>query len=224
MKFRIAIFAFLLCNAVFAQVGINTTTPETSSALDISSSTKGLLAPRMTTVQRNAITSPANSLLVYDTDLKSFYFYDAPTTTWKPIAAGINTRNNYVLVKSVTDLPAPVGGKITLDENTLYEINGLITLTSPIELNNAQLLGRDAGEDILFKASGAVFTGTTGGNIKNLTISSSGGGTVFAITGGTSLLFQNCIVSGMASVGSISNVGLYFSNIIQYVSNTTGIK
>ena len=224
MKFRIAMLAFFLCSAALAQVGIGTTTPEASSALDISSTTKGLLAPRMTTTQRNAITTPANSLLVYDTDLEAFYYYDTPSTTWKPIGSGtITTRDKYVLVKSAADFPAPSGGKITLDENTLYEINGLITLTVPIELNNAQLLGLDAGEDILFKASGAVFTGTTGGNIKNLTISSTGGGTVFAITGGTNLLFQNCIVAGMSSVGTISGVELYFSNIINYVSNANGI-
>ncbi|WP_432412059.1 hypothetical protein [Rasiella sp. SM2506] len=221
MKFKLLLVACLIVNAAFSQVGIGTTTPDATSVLDISSGTKGFLAPRMTTAQRTAITTPANSLLVYDTDLKSFYYYDTPSTTWRQLSGAAAKRDNYVLVKSITDFPAPSGGKITLDENTLYEINGLITLTAPIELNDAQLLGRDAGEDILFKASGAVFTGTTGGNVKNLTIT--GGGTVFAITGGTSLLFQNCIVSGMGSVGTISGVGLYFSNIVQFIGNTTGV-
>ena len=46
-----------------AQVGINTTTPDASAALDITSTTSGLLIPKMTEVQKNAITSPATGLL-----------------------------------------------------------------------------------------------------------------------------------------------------------------
>jgi len=222
LKALFLLFCMTLIPVVtFAQVGIGTTVPDPSSMLDITSTSQGFLAPRMTTIQRNAITTPppADGLLVYDTDLNSFYYYD--TSAWIKINSTSNQRDNYKLVKSAADFPAPAGGKITLDENTLYEINGMIALTVPIELNDAQLLGRDAGEDILFKATGAVFTGTTGGNVKNLTIT--GGGTVFAITGGTSLLFQNCIVANMASVGTISGVGLYFSNIVQFVNNTNGI-
>lgn len=48
-------------------VGIGTTTPNSSALLDITSTTKGLLMPRMTTAQRNAIVSPADGLLIYNT-------------------------------------------------------------------------------------------------------------------------------------------------------------
>jgi uncharacterized protein (TIGR02145 family) len=51
-----------------ANVGINTTTPDPSAALDVSSLTKGLLLPRMTEAQINAISNPADGLLVYCTD------------------------------------------------------------------------------------------------------------------------------------------------------------
>ena len=46
---------------------IGTTTPNASAILDVSSTTKGLLLPRMTTVQRNAIVSPADGLIIYNT-------------------------------------------------------------------------------------------------------------------------------------------------------------
>jgi len=222
MKFKITIITLLfLCNVSLAQVGIGTTTPEATSVLDISSDTKGLLAPRMTTAQRTAITTPANSLLVYDTDLKSFYFYDTPSTTWKPIGSNAaTTRDNYVLVKSASDFPAPSGGVITLDANTYYEINGTITLTTPINLNDAYVSGLDASEDVLSSA-GTVFSGNTGGSIRNITIT--GGGTAFNITGGASLLLQNSTIAGMNSVGTISGVGLYFTNVVQFVSNMNGI-
>ena len=58
-------------------VGIGTITPNSSSKLEIKSTTKGLLIPRMTQTQRNAIASPANGLLIYQTDNNpGFYYYN----------------------------------------------------------------------------------------------------------------------------------------------------
>lgn len=68
------LFTFILSGA-FAQVGIGTTTPDASAALEVSASDKGFLMPRMTTAQREAIASPAEALKVYDTDTKSFWSY-----------------------------------------------------------------------------------------------------------------------------------------------------
>lgn len=215
---------------VQSQVGIGTTTPDPSSALDISSTSQGLLAPRMTTAQRNAITTPANSLLVYDTDFKSFYYFDTTALPapgkWVKINTTANQRNNYVLVKSAADFPPIVEGKIMLDSETFYEINGTITIAAPIDLNNAFVAGLDAFEDVLSYPGGAVFKGNTGGTIKYVTLK---GGKAFEITGPgiaspSTLIVQNVIVDGMTtSVGSISGLGLYFGNIIQYMNNTTGI-
>nr|WP_297163001.1 hypothetical protein [uncultured Dysgonomonas sp.] len=53
-----------------AQVGINTLNPDQSAALDIESTKSGMLIPRMTTVQKTAILSPASGLLIYDTTLR----------------------------------------------------------------------------------------------------------------------------------------------------------
>ncbi|MFC7357883.1 hypothetical protein ACFQO1_09310 [Jejudonia soesokkakensis] len=225
---------FFLCISFqlsIAQVGIGNTDPDPSSVLDVRSSTQGLLAPRMTTTERLAISSPANSLLVYDTTEKSFYFYDLTNTSWIKLNNGAtDKRNNYKLVKSAADLAPELtaggGSKYLLTSNTYYEINGVIVLTAPIDLNNAYVSGLDANEDILFRSSGNVFAGSTGGSIRNVTIT--GGGTVFAINGpgmatSSTLLLQNTIIASMASVGSISNIGLFFGNIVNYDSNTTGI-
>jgi hypothetical protein len=67
-----------------AQTGIGTTTPNTSAKLEIASTDKGLLIPRMTKAQREAITLPtaANGLMVYQTDdLTGFYVNTSTTTT-----------------------------------------------------------------------------------------------------------------------------------------------
>lgn len=73
--------AFLVSQA---QVSINTSgnDPEASAMLDISSYSKGLLVPRMTSAQRRAIVSPASGLLVYDLDSSSFWYYKKSTATW----------------------------------------------------------------------------------------------------------------------------------------------
>ena len=76
----------LLTVTTFAQVGIGTTTPEASAALDITSTTKGLLIPRMTNVQRQAISNPVAGLMVYVTDFVggTFLFYNG--TDWKELS------------------------------------------------------------------------------------------------------------------------------------------
>ena len=211
-----------------AQVGIGTTTPQGSSILDINSDSKGLLIPRMSTRDRLRITNPATSLLVYDTNEKAFFFNEASPSSpgWIKISSDFPKRDDYKLVKNISDLApefAAGGGlRYLLTEGTFYEINGSITLQAPIDLNNAYLSGLDTNEDKLIRSAGPVFTGNKGGSIRNLTIT--GGGSVFAITGGNSLIVQNAIIANMGSVGSISDVGMYFGNIIQYVGNSNGIK
>ena len=70
------IFVFFLLGSfsLCAQVGIGTTTPDDSSLLDIVSTDRGLLIPRMTTAQRDVIAAPANGLIVYNTDSDEIQF------------------------------------------------------------------------------------------------------------------------------------------------------
>ncbi len=51
--------------------------------MQVDSTTKGFLPPRMTTTQRNAISSPATGLMVYDTNLNQPFFYNG--TAWCPV-------------------------------------------------------------------------------------------------------------------------------------------
>ena len=74
----IIFIAFIAVNlTAFAQVGINTNTPEASAALDVNSTEGGILIPRLTETQRDAIASPATGLMIFQTDeTTGFYFYD----------------------------------------------------------------------------------------------------------------------------------------------------
>lgn len=64
-----------LAFAINAQVGIGTSSPDPSAALEVSSTEKGLLIPRMSTAQRTAISNPANGLMVFDNDTNSQWTY-----------------------------------------------------------------------------------------------------------------------------------------------------
>src|ERR1700712_4077129 len=81
------------CTQAFSQTVVVTddaayTTGNASSVLDVKSVLKGFLAPRMTQVQRIAIATPADGLLVYQTDAtKGFYYYNGTTPAWVLTAA-----------------------------------------------------------------------------------------------------------------------------------------
>jgi len=66
-------------------VGIGTTSPNASSLLDITSTTKGVLFPRMTTEQKNNIASPVAGLVVYDTTLNKLCVRTA--SAWETITS-----------------------------------------------------------------------------------------------------------------------------------------
>ncbi|AWV99852.1 hypothetical protein [Arcticibacterium luteifluviistationis] len=79
--------ASLSISPVFAQdnVGIGTTNPDNSALLDMQSAEKGLLIPRMTVDQRNAINNPAEGLLIFQTNEEpGFQFFNG--SQWSPLS------------------------------------------------------------------------------------------------------------------------------------------
>ena len=79
-KFCYLFISLLFITRANAQVGIGTTTPNAKAALDITSTTQGLLPPRMDSTARNAITSPPAGLIIYNTSIKAFQCYNG--TDW----------------------------------------------------------------------------------------------------------------------------------------------
>ena len=147
MKHFFTLLAVVLLTATtYAQVGVGTTTPDASSALDITSTTKGLLIPRMTETQRDAISSPATGLMIYQTDgTVGFYYYNG--SSWVEVAA---TSKTY----SVNTFYAELGGYVIevnsdgthglvvamQDQGTSkwYEANDLLSNASNHDTNGAK--------------------------------------------------------------------------------------
>ena len=78
-----------LMGAILAQrVGIGTSTPDPSARLDVSDNQRGILIPRLTTAERNAITNPARSLLIYNTECDEYQYY-IPGTGWVSILTNV---------------------------------------------------------------------------------------------------------------------------------------
>ncbi|HZV69543.1 MAG TPA: hypothetical protein VFG10_08365 [Saprospiraceae bacterium] len=64
MKTSIVLFVFICSTHMYAQVGIGTTSPNPSSVLDVISTIKGFLPPRMSDTERNSIVSPVEGLVI----------------------------------------------------------------------------------------------------------------------------------------------------------------
>jgi hypothetical protein len=79
MKTITLLLALLLATTLSAQVSVSTdgSSPDPSAMLEVKSTDKGLLIPRLTTVQRTGISNPAIGLLVYDSTTESFWFYNS---------------------------------------------------------------------------------------------------------------------------------------------------
>lgn len=74
-------------NTNTGSVGIGTSVPAPSAKLEVASTEKGVLLPRMTMAQRNAIVSPANGLLIFQTDNNPGFYY-SNGAAWLPVGGG----------------------------------------------------------------------------------------------------------------------------------------
>lgn len=211
------------------KIGDNPNTINANSMLELESTNKGFLPPR---VALNTLTSPApmtatvaKGTLVFSeggTLTDGYYYWDS--TRWVMLRAG---RDNYVLVKSAADFPAPVAGVITLAAGVEYEINGTITLSNSINLNGCTMKGDDSSNDkLIYTGAGSLFTGDKTGNLRYLTMTAASGSifNINALATAQNMIVQNCFFLGCSSVGTISGVGgTVFFATVAYFSNTNGI-
>ena len=111
MKNRLLILIFVLSNTLsgYAQVAVNSNgnSADASAMLDVSSDTAGILIPRMTATQRDAINNPAQGLMVFVTDDNTFYFYSG--IKWIPIKNGVDNWNLSGSNLTVSDTTYSVG-------------------------------------------------------------------------------------------------------------------
>lgn len=174
--------------SIFQQTTFGTTTSRAASSalVDIQSTTKGFLQPRMTTTQRDAISTPATGLSVYNTttNTQDFYNGSAWTTVYLPLTGG----NLTGIVNSSTRIN--VNGAV---DNSIYALNtlGCINSNSQAFTGSAVSTNQTLDTNTVF-----IFTGGAGvtwtmpnpsGNNKNIYVKNNGSAslTVAAYSGTT---------------------------------------
>lgn len=173
MKKALTLTVFLL--AVFLQqvraqnVGINATgaAPDASAMLDVVSTTRGALIPRMTTLQRTAIAAPAVGLFVYDTNLNAFLYWDG--TAWRMMAYSGGWLLNGNTLAGTEFVGSTNAQAIGFRTNNVERMRIVATTNGEVVLNQPGAFGFFAGD--MFSVY------TTGGNFAvNGYISGTGGG------------------------------------------------
>ena len=217
MKIKTTFFTiFFLCAffvALSQNAGINGdgTSPHASAMLDVKSTSKGLLIPRMTQVQRDAITSPATGLLVFQTDNSAgFYFYtgavwanigNGGSTGWllsgnsgiNPATQFIGTTDNQPLNFKLNNLYAgqlhPVTGNVFLGLNSGA---GNSSGFSNVGIGRGALFTNQVKTNLVALGDSALFNNGTGANatqaVKNTAI-------------GSKALYSNTTGSNNTSIG-----------------------
>ncbi len=185
-----------------AQVSINTdnSSPDASAILDLKSSSKGMLAPRMSTSQRTMIASPATGLLVYDTDTQSFWFrnssaweelpspktafvFSTGTSTSANDYIGEGTSSSIFLRNSIvipfncelTSITLSVRGAIGTYTATVWKANGslpLLPATTALTVTNTTGSAYSVGTgSILVSQGDLISVRISSGNVDGATVS-----------------------------------------------------
>ena len=132
-------------------LGVGTATPATSAQLDVSSTTKGFLPPRMDSTQRNAIVSPAAGLTIYNTTLNAVQVYNG--TVWSSTAHYIGESYGGGIVFYVYDngqhgliaATADQGTAITWDNGSFIKINAVREGVGAGRFNTERIIVNEKG-------------------------------------------------------------------------------
>lgn len=207
-------FLFLFSNpkSTFAQnnnVGIGTLTPAASALLDIDASpgnNKGVLVPRMTAIQRLAIPSPANSLLVFDTDSACFFYWNGLNASWKSLC------NNGSGGSGITGSTGATGATGTIGSTGSTGATGTFSGTAWETLGNAGTV------------DGVNFLGTTDNVPFNIRVNNEKAGRIDQVIGNSFFGYQagNITTSGFWNT-AIGGSALY-SNTIGFNNTALGFR
>jgi hypothetical protein len=190
MKKLTALVCCIACSLVmYAQVGINSdgTQPDPSAMLEIKSTSKGILPPRVTTAQRDAIVSPATGLVIFNTNCSDLQFFNG--AVWVPIGnimwsvAGAVSGNMTPCANSsgetYTTLPngpglfyhwqVPTGSTITSGQGTAAITVAFGTISGSIAVSEFGICGKGLGQSININLIMAPATPVAGVHVSSAT-------------------------------------------------------
>lgn len=188
MKVIISSICILLVISSYAQsVGIGTASPHSSAALQVSSTSKGFLPPRVSSVQRLSIATPLNGLIVYDTDVERLYLYQ--DGVWRFLI------NNEVWASNTTSvyqgtLNVGIGNSNPLEK---LHVTGNIRLSGEVFTTGGGMTINNTTGTLTFQSAGVDkgFVQLSGDNLRMGTHSSNTTGKMVIRTGGSDNIFIN---------------------------------
>jgi hypothetical protein len=159
MKHILLGLMLLFTIATKAQVGIGTSSPDSSARLQIdanaATNAKGFLLPRVTATQKGGIVSPATGLIVYQTDgTQGFYYYDG--SSWKLLPSASNAVPYTGATRSV-DL-----GNYDLTVNGITVGRGSGNISSNTASGDQALYSNTTGSHNTASGDQALYSNTTG--------------------------------------------------------------
>ncbi|MCU0327972.1 MAG: hypothetical protein MUE53_03175 [Chitinophagales bacterium] len=220
IKLILGFFLLILNTLANAQASIGNTTPDAYAMLDITSTNKGVLIPRMTFAQRNAIASPTDGLLIFQTN-NSTSGVSEPAGFWY-CKGGIWYR--------LSDGTPKIGdvkySARTTDHNGWFKLDGrLLTTLDPNQLANAQGLGlttnlpNSNGRALMF--TGAAFAQNN--NIDNLRSVQNSHITPYNYVSSVSTIAGHLHALNSITAAGGHNHQYWGSTIGDAVPNTTGL-
>jgi len=141
----VCIFTFLTSTLVNGQVGINTTTPDTNSILDVVSTTKGILIPRLDQTETNTLANiiPADGIIIYNSTAQCIQIYKRSSPTTGAF--------DCLVVEGIVDNTNDAWVNDSSSGNKMVKL-GTQSDTTP---------GRDPGTEVVIKDTGKMGIGTT---------------------------------------------------------------
>ncbi|MBS1684254.1 MAG: spore surface glycoprotein BclB [Bacteroidetes bacterium] len=175
MRFYLAALCLVLAIRVSAQnnVGIGIPNPDRSAILDITSRDKGLLIPRLRSIDRTGIVAPATALLVFDTDSGCFFYFAG---SWQSLCRG---------GAGAAGATGPAGAPGTGVSSIVNNNNGTLTITYSDGTTSTISSGGTTGPT---GPTGTGVTGPTGVGISSIVNNGSGTITITYSDGTTSTI------------------------------------
>jgi len=169
MKLICLLLFFLAFNVTFSQgikISENGSNPDATAILELESENKGFLPPRLTTAQRDAITSPAEGLVIYNLDTKCINFYNA--TAWIDLCgsgstppSGFSCGDTFEDVRDgQTYATIQIGNQCWMAENLNYNASGSFCYAN--DPNNCNTFGRLYSWAITMDGAGSSNTNPSG--------------------------------------------------------------
>lgn len=214
---QIILLVLLSSSFTYGQVGFDNDSPDASAVLDLNATDKGLLIPRMTTLQREAIVAPANSLLVFDTSVnKYFYFIN---NEWVPLSQWSSSGSNEdVFLETGNVGIGTTTPDYTLDVNGSINASALLVNGTPFSVNGTIPVGGIilwSGSITAIPAGWALCNGSNGTpNLRDRFIVGAGAIYDVGITGGSQSRYLT--VGNLPShshTGTTSSGGSHFHGI-----------